>query len=341
MPSSPSSKPVTSERQTPRRLARLAGLVAAGILVLVVTTAFWTQPSRLVYVPVAPTPGSDPEIWLAAAEARAGDIVAGAEKRLRWFDGVSGRRTGLAVVYIHGFSATRREIAPVPELVADALEANLFETRLAGHGLAEDPLNGVRAEDWLDDGVESLAVAAAIGERVVLIGTSTGATLALALADHEFFRRVEILVLLSPNLGPRDSAAEWLLRPAGKLLARAMIGEYRSWTPANEQQARYWSTQYPTAALVEMMRLVGLAREKLPLAFEQPLLTIYSPGDLVVDVERIRAMEHAVSAPRLAFMPLRAAGDPGRHVIAGDILGAANNERVSELIVRFVKGDAL
>jgi hypothetical protein len=32
---------------------------------------------------------------------------------------------------------------------------------------------------------------------------------------------------------------------------------------ANDLQARYWTTRYPSAALVEMMRLVQLARRQL------------------------------------------------------------------------------
>lgn len=323
---------------TPRRFALRGVAVAAAVLVLLTAAAVWTAPDRLQYVPQAPVPGADLDAWLAESEAAAGRIVDGAEKRLRWYENLIGRRSDYVVVYLHGFSATRQEIAPVPELVADALAANLFETRLAGHGLAEAALNDVRAEDWLDDGAESLAIAAAIGERIVLIGTSTGATLALALADHALFQRVDSVILLSPNLGPSDPSSEWLLRPAGPLLARAMVGEYRSWAPANEQQARYWSTRYPTAALVEMMRLVGLVRARLPLDLAQPLLTVYSPDDLVVDVDRIRALEDAISAPRETFLPLQATGDPGRHVIAGDILNAGNNERVAALIVRFVRG---
>jgi alpha-beta hydrolase superfamily lysophospholipase len=103
---------------------------------------------------------------------------------------------------VHGFSATRQEIAPVPERVAAALGANLFETRLAGHGRERDGLVDVRAEQWLDDGRELLGVGRALGERLTLIGTSTGATLALALASHPDFRVVDSLVLISPNFGP-------------------------------------------------------------------------------------------------------------------------------------------
>ena len=40
------------------------------------------------------------------------------------------------------------------------------------------------AEAWMDDMAEALAVGRAVGDRVLLVGTSTGGTLA-ALAMHE------------------------------------------------------------------------------------------------------------------------------------------------------------
>ena len=65
------------------------------------------------------------------------------------------------------------------------LQANLYEARLSGHGLTENPLANVRAENWLQDAADALATGAAIGDRIIVIGTSTGATLAAAMLDHE------------------------------------------------------------------------------------------------------------------------------------------------------------
>ena len=135
----------------------------------------------------------------------------------------SERKTPYSVVYLHGFSATRQETAPLAECVADSLGANLFETRLAGHGREREPLADVRAEDWLHDAAEALAIAARLGERVIVIGTSTGATLAVGDARSSVNgRRRYDRHAVAEFCTARPSAA-WLTRPAGPL-ARATAG---------------------------------------------------------------------------------------------------------------------
>jgi alpha-beta hydrolase superfamily lysophospholipase len=300
-----------------------------------------TAPPRLVNEAVLPAPEGALEDWLAAREAAAappGVIVPGTEKRVRWQSGFENRRSPVSVVYLHGFSATRQELAPVAEQVADALGANLFETRLAGHGLARDPLSGIVAEDWLNDAAEALAVGAHIGEKIVLMGTSTGATLALSMAQHDGFAPVAALVLISPNFGPRDGKAELLTWPGGPQLAQLIAGDTRSWQAHNDLQARYWATSYPMDAAVEMMRLVRFARAALPLRLEADLLTLYSPEDTVVDPSRIEAAFAQIDATRRELVAVRDAQDPSRHVLAGNILSPRTNREVTGLIVAFLGG---
>lgn len=316
-----------------RALALLSAVLALAV------SAFVTAPAELAESTAAAPLGGDPEPWLAASETRVSSsrpIIPGTEKRIRWFEGVRGRRTARSLVYLHGFSATRQEIAPVGEMIADALGANLFETRLAGHGHATGAMQDVNAEQWLADGAEALAVGAAISEEVILMGTSTGATLALAMAGHPAFERVSHLVLLSPNFAPADPNAEFLTWPGGPPLARLVAGQYRSWTPHNERQARYWSTTYPMDAAVEMMRLVKFVRGKLPMRIEPDLLVLYSPADTVINVESMLTSLGQVSASRQSLIAIERSGDPGNHVLAGNILSPGNNQAVVRHVVRFV-----
>lgn len=311
------------------------------LLAVVAAGAIATAPADLRYVPVAQHIDGDASAWIAARESGASATIPGTEKRIRWYDNRAASITPYSIVYLHGFSATRQELAPVGELLADSLGANLFETRLAGHGLLENPLADVRAEDWLDDAVEALSVGAAIGERIILMGTSTGGTLALVVADHAAFDKVDSLVLISPNFAPRDSSAEILTWPGGPQLATLLVGETRSWTAANDLQERYWSTTYPMAATVEMMRLVDLARDKLPMQIRQSLLTLYSPNDQVVDIEWIRSALEQIDSPRTETVEIELSGDPSNHVLAGDILAPENNQLVAEHIVRFLRASDL
>ncbi|TIR08816.1 MAG: alpha/beta hydrolase, partial [Mesorhizobium sp.] len=78
--------------------------------------------------------GDDPQAYLARREAAVPDIRDGLEKEIIWANPMIHARTPLSIVYVHGFSASKGEVRPLPDEVADQLDANLFYTRLTGHG---------------------------------------------------------------------------------------------------------------------------------------------------------------------------------------------------------------
>lgn len=307
-------------------------------LALAAAVLLWlATPARLQPAYGAVELPDDLDTWIATTERAAADrhgLIDGTEKRIRWFSGRT--RTRYSVVYFHGFSATRQETAPLAELVAEALGANLFETRLSGHGRHRDALTDVHAEDWLKDAAEALAIARQLGERTIIIGTSTGATLAAAMLGEKAMQAVDTIVMLSPNFAPRDGGAAWLTRPAGPLLAELVVGETRSWEPYNEAQGRYWSTSYPMSAAVEMMRLVDLANRRLPATIEQRLLLFYSPDDAVISPAAAVTVYEGTDAPQKALLEIRDPGDPSHHVLAGDVLSASKTEQVVAQIVAFI-----
>ena len=85
--------------------------------------------------PRAPPPADLAELdgWLHASEAAFTDLRPGTNKGIVWH-GADRQRRPWAVVYLHGFSASRLETAPLAEVVAQALGAHVFYTRLTGHG---------------------------------------------------------------------------------------------------------------------------------------------------------------------------------------------------------------
>jgi esterase/lipase len=321
-------------------MAQRKSILAGLSLALVGVVVYASTPPTLVNAVVTPQLPDDVEAWLADREQRVASqyaLIPGTEKRVTWH-GQPGERTAYVVVNLHGFSATRQETAPLAERVAAALAANLFETRLAGHGHLERPMDAVQAEDWLADAAEALAIGARLGEKVVVIGTSTGGTLALAMSHHPSAKAVSDIVLISPNLRPRDGKARWLTRPAGPLIARLVAGDTRSWEAHNEQQARYWSTSYPIEAAVEVMRLVDLLNSRLPMQLEQNLLVLQSPEDRVVSAEATRQAFEEIRAPRKQFVEIEDAEDPSHHVLAGDILAPNSTGKIAAAIVKFVAG---
>ncbi len=316
-------------------LSGLVVLILVGAIVLVVIA-----PARLTNDAKTPEIQGDLTTWLARRELavdQSRPIIPEAEKRIRWYADRQNTKTPYSIVYLHGFSATRQEIAPVGAMISDELKANLFETRLTGHGHQQKPLESMKAEDWLDDAAEALTIGAAIGHQIIVMGTSNGASLALAMIDHSSFEPVSFIILLSPNFGPQDPKSDLMTWPGGPQLANAILGETRSWTPANELQALYWSTSYPTEALIEMMRLVKFVRGKLPLNLSQSVLTIYSPADTVVDTNRIVSAFEEMSSPGKQIISIPGSGDRSNHVLAGNIMAPENNRPIVEQVVRFVR----
>lgn len=272
---------------------------------------------------------------MAGAEARFPDVVPGAEARIVWA-GAAEERTTLSVVYLHGFSATHRDTAPLAEIVASRLGANLYLARLTGHGRGGDAMGEAEAADWLRDAREARALGGRLGDRVVLMGHSTGATLCTWLAAAEPGSDLLALVLLSPNFAPADPAAAILLWPWGGLLARIVEGNEREWEPANELQAKYFTTRYPTRALLPMMALVDRTRSLPVERMRFPALVLVDPEDRVVSADATRRIVARFGgATELVEVP--DTGDPEGHVLAGDILSPGTTERLAGRIVAFLR----
>ena len=119
------------------------------------------------------------DAYFDKVEADIPNLRPAARKRVVWAGG-KGERTPLSVVYLHGFSASAEEIRPVPDRVAEALGANLIYTRFKGHGRDGDAMAEARVRDWMADTAEALAAGRAVGEEVLVIATSTGASIATA-----------------------------------------------------------------------------------------------------------------------------------------------------------------
>ena len=288
--------------------------------------------------PPPPPPPDELEAWLAAREARFDDIVPGTEARILWADPATRAPTDWSVVYLHGFSGTRQEAAPLPERIAAELGANLYEPRLSGHGRGADPLGEATTDDWLHDAAEALLVGWRLGTRVLVLGVSTGGTLGTWLAASGRLGLEDALVLLSPNYKLPDHRAPMLLWPWGNLIVRAVEGEYRQWEPHNEDHDRYWTTRYPSVALVQLQALLQIVEEQDWAAIETPTLVLYGPDDDIIDPSRTEERFPEIGAQAKALVPLTEGEDPDRHVLAGDILSPSGTAEALVAVRAFLGG---
>lgn len=279
------------------------------------------------------------DTYFAAAEGRYDDITPGAEKRVIWA-GAPGAVTDLALVYLHGFSATSEEIRPVPDRVAEGLGANLVYARLAGHGRGGAAMAEPTVADWMHDVAEALAAGRAAGREVVVIATSTGGTLAaLAALDPDLARGVKGIVFVSPNFAIVNPAARLLTLPAARAWVPLVAGRERAFETLNEDHARWWTSRYPTEALVPMAALVRHAAARDFSAATVPALFVYAPADRVVSAAATEAVAAGWGGP--ATLAPQAPGpddDPSAHVLAGDILSPGLTAPVAALILDWVRG---
>lgn len=300
--------------------------------------ALWLGGPRIAVV--SPMPGAplpvDLQRHLAAGEARYPDLTPGAEKIIYWAHDDK-RQTELAIIYLHGFSATRQETAPLSDLLARQLGANLFYTRLSGHGRGGAAMSEASVSDWLRDSQEAMQIGRRLGRQVLVIGTSTGATLASWLALQPDTQGVLAYVLISPNFAPRDPAATVLTWPWAAQFVPLLLSDEYQWQPRNALQARYWSHRYPVQALLPMMALVKHVREQPLERIAAPMLVIYSPEDQVVSPAAIESAFARFGSPHKQLLALTDSQDPAHHVLAGDILSPRDTPRVQAAILDFIE----
>lgn len=285
-----------------------------------------------------PTSARELDAWLAAHEAQHAGLRPELAKGVVWH-GAAGQRTPWAVVYLHGFTASRVETAPLAERVAQVLGANLLYTRLSGHGLPAQALARATLQDWLADAVEAVRIGQVLGERVLVIGTSTGATLGawLALHPEQGGAAVDRQVWISPNFGPADKRTEWLLGPWGRQIAHAITGGTVGAPSGDARIDAGWTRVYPVDALLPMMALVQRVRDADLGRVRTPVLVLYSPADRTVDPALTRAVFDRLGSPTKVLEEVHDSTDRDQHVLAGALRSPGTTERLAQRIVRWVQ----
>jgi alpha-beta hydrolase superfamily lysophospholipase len=278
-------------------------------------------------------------VYLESTESGVANLRPAATKRVVWA-GQRETRTDLSIVYLHGFSASAEEIRPVPDRLADALGANLVFTRFTGHGRDGAALAQATMSDWMHDTAEALALGRAIGDRVIVIATSTGATFAaLAALDPDMRERVTGMVFVAPNFGIKNPMAPFLTWPAARYWVPLVAGRERSFEPLNAKQAAHWTTRYPSAAVFPLAAAVQAAARADYSGTDIPALFYYDADDQVVDATATDAVRADWGGPVALARPPKGPGmDPLAHVIAGDILSPAGTGPAVTAILDWIGG---
>ena len=255
------------------------------------------------------------------------------ESRIVWNNDSLKEKTDWCLLYLHGFSASWYEGYPTHQNFARRFGMNAYLPRLADHGIITgDALINMTPDNLYESAKEALVVAHILGKKVVIMGTSTGGTLALKLAA-EFPEMIDALVLLSPNVKINNPKAFLLSGPWGLQIARKVYNsDYRITNEDFEcKECQYWDCKYRLEATVYLQQLIEATMNRE--TFEKvkaPLFVGYyykdeTHQDPVVCVDAIIKMFDQVGTPN-EFKRKQAFPKAGGHVIGGELFSGSLEE---------------
>ncbi|TVQ92213.1 MAG: alpha/beta fold hydrolase [Deltaproteobacteria bacterium] len=218
---------------------------------------------------------------------REGAWPTAAERLVRRAEGPS----PIALIFLHGFGATRASGEHVVESLAESIGANSYYPLLPGHGRDPEAHASAPAEAYLATAAEALAVGCAIGERVILVGSSTGGLLSCWLAAT-YPDKVHAILLASPFFGFADPSAAVLQLPFGLDAVEAALGPARDARFGPDPEDRrvdgyedHWLVEQRYRALSHLERLRGwIAQASVLQRVRCPALLLYTPDDQSADV---------------------------------------------------------
>ncbi|MBA4166314.1 MAG: alpha/beta hydrolase [Chitinophagaceae bacterium] len=311
-------------------------------LILLIVYLIGPRPSTPLYskdLPMVPVSSNSLEKYVSISESRH-KLRPDNYARIIWANDSLKQKTEYAIVYLHGFSASQGEGDPVHRTIAKKFGCNLYLSRLAEHGIdTTEQLMTLTADELWESAKQALAIGSKIGKKVILMGTSTGGTLALMLAAN--YSDIHSIILLSPNISIFDNNAWLLNNPWGLQVARMVVGsDYVYSADTRPIYKQYWNYGYRLEAATQLEEMLESGmRPDLFKKVTQPTLLLYyykDPvhQDSVVKVSDMLKMFTELGTPaskkRSVAMP-----KAGNHVL-GSYIKSKDVEGVTAEIEKFM-----
>ena len=320
---------------------RILKIVILSLFALFVIYFLGPKPAKPELNAVLPTIASinTLEPYITAMEAPH-KIKPNNQARIIWADS-SKTQTEYAIVYLHGFSASQMEGDPVHQNIAKQFHCNLYLARLAEHGIdtTEDLMN-LSADQYWESAKLAYAIGKQLGKKVILMGTSTGGTLALQLAAN--YPEIAGLILYSTNIKIFDPSAPLLNNPWSLQIGRKVLkSNYVDIKYKDSAYPKYWNKHYRIEAVVALQNLLEATMTEATFKkIHQPTLALYyykdeAHQDNVVKVSAIQKMMQQIATPSNLKMEM-AMPNTGNHVLASPIV---SNDIVSveQATAKFIK----
>jgi pimeloyl-ACP methyl ester carboxylesterase len=321
---------------------RLLKIFVAVFIILFCIYWFGPHPEKPIYSTVLPSIPTEPNAlykYVQQEESRHA-VKKDNEAEIVWADTIAKHKTPYAIVYLHGFSASKMEGAPTHLEIAKKFGCNLFLARLSQHGIdTTDALVNMTADNLWETAKQAYAIGKQLGEKVILMGTSTGGTLALQLAAT--YPDVAGLILYSPNIAVNDPNAWLINNPWGIQIARLVKGSNYNIINADSVYSKYWNTKYRLEAVASLEELLETKMNAATFqSIKQPVLTLYyykdeQHQDPVVKVSATKEMVEQLGTSK-ALKRAVAMPNTGNHVIGSPIL-SKDVPGVEQETIRFMQ----
>jgi len=260
------------------------------------------------------------------------------QSQVIWQD--STKKTEYAVLYLHGYSASHGECQPILENFSERYRCNTYLHRLKDHGLNDDDaFANVTPERLVESAKEAVAIAKNLGEKLLIISTSTGCTLAtyLAAADSD----IKAIIMTAPNFDLYDQNSHLMLKPWGKQILKKIVGsKYRTWEATPEAQ-QYWTTKNRIEGLIAMRSLLDQTMtDEIFSKINVPVFVGYyykdaDNQDEIISINAIKEFQQKISTPteNQMFIPFATAKG---HVISSKYMNP-NWKEVQDSIFVFAE----
>ena len=254
-------------------------------------------------------------------------------------------KTHAAILYIHGYGASRAEGEYVIDRISKKFKLNTYYLRLPGHGTNIDDHADTTGKEHLDEVITTLRMMRTLGDKVIVIGTSMGGVLG-TYAAAEYPELVDALIISSPAYQFASTPAKMAaFYPMFKLVTTLMERTPKSPIPVEEDNwSLYWYPDEYMRALRQLYQLQALiSNDGVYSRVTQPVLLQYyykdeenqDPAASVPDMKKAyKSFNNGKPNP----LSREIAHDKGKHVLFSKYTPVPPDlERVTKVTADFVE----
>ncbi len=209
-------------------------------------------------------------------------------------------KTPIAILYIHGYGASRAEGELVVDRISYSLKANTYYLRLPGHGTNVEDQARVSGKDHLDEAITTLKMMHKLGDKVIVVGTSMGGMIATYIAAKNP-ELIDAMILISPAY----QYAGFMPKLAGfypmfKLVTTIIERKPAPWPIPKEKDnwSLYWYANQYLRSMRQIYQLQSLtSHESVYKKVTQPVMLMYYYKD-----EKNQDKAASVAGMREAYM---------------------------------------